>query len=155
MVSERLCAFWNYGNRRCLSNVTGTCIELPFFNSLKYDEERITSSSDWGLKGKGYLSTQKTSASSQFATMCIRGAGFSADDIHQYQVGEDALAVIRSQVAEVMTGHQSDKLISYLKGLFGVGQKMSGIDGDGNPTFTGILTMAVCVRPITWTLVPV
>ena len=82
------------------------------------------------MKGKGYLSTQKTSASSQFATMCIRGAGFSADDIHQYQVGEDALAVIRSQVAEVMTGHQSDKLISYLKGLFGVGQKMSGIDGD-------------------------
>ena len=102
-----------------LSNVTGARVELPFFAPLNYQEERVASSNDWGIQGKGYYTTQKTSAGSQFATITYRGAAFAADDLHSYQTGEDALANIRSQLAADMNRKLQEKLQAQLTGLFG------------------------------------
>ena len=119
MGNQRLRAVWNPWRRcsleqrdRCQGRVAILCSpELP--------EERVASGNDWGIQGKGYYTTQKTSAGSQFATITYRGAAFAADDLHSYQTGEDALANIRSQLAADMNRKLQEKLQAQLTGLFG------------------------------------
>ena len=52
-----------------LNNVIGTRIEMPFFAPLNYIEERVDSSDTWGLNQSGYYQSQKTKASTQYATI--------------------------------------------------------------------------------------
>ena len=40
------------------------------------------------------------------------------DDLSKYQTGEDALAHIRTQLAEAINKHQTAKLVSQLEGIF-------------------------------------
>ena len=100
-----------------LSGVTGTRVEVPFFAPLNYIEERVDSSDSWGLNQSGYYTSQKTKASTQYATITTRGAMFSADDLSRYETGEDALANIRSQLARDMARKMDQKLISQVWGL--------------------------------------
>jgi len=100
-----------------LNNVTGTRVEVPFFAPLNYIEERVDSSDTWGLNQSGYYTSQKTKASTQYATITTRGAMFSADDLSRYQTGEDALANIRGQLARDMARKMDQKLISQVWGL--------------------------------------
>ena len=100
-----------------LNNTIGTRVELPFFAPLNYIEERVDSSDTWGLNQSGYYTSQKTKASTQYATITTRGAMFSADDLSRYQTGEDALANIRSQLARDMARKMDQKLISQVWGL--------------------------------------
>ena len=62
-----------------LNNITGVLAELPFFDQLAYTEENIDSSATWGTQGKGVLTTQKHTASTQYSPIITRGAAFAAD----------------------------------------------------------------------------
>ena len=100
-----------------LNNITGVIVEMPFFAPLNYSEELVNSSATWGDNGKGYYTTQKQTASTQFAPMVSRGAAFAMDDLSQVQTGEDALANIRSQLARDMNRKITSKIISQITGL--------------------------------------
>ena len=104
-----------------LSNVTGVRVEVPFFDPLNYTEEIVQSSSTWGTNGAGFYQTQKTTASTQYATICTRGAAFAADDLSRYETGEDALLAIRNQLAADMDRKMTSKMISMLTGIVGPG----------------------------------
>ena len=102
-----------------LNNITGVLCELPFFDSLTYVEENVTSGNDWGTGGAGRYQTQKHSASTQYGTIVTRGAAFAADMLHQYETGEDALQNISAQLTRKMNKDITAKVISQLTGLFG------------------------------------
>ena len=102
-----------------LNNITGTTVELPFFAPLNYNEEVLDSSATWGDLGKGVLTWQKQTASTQYGVFTNRTAGFSMDDLSVVETGEDALANIRSQLATDMNRKLTSKVISQLTGLFG------------------------------------
>ena len=102
-----------------LNGITGVIAELPFFAPLNYDEEVLDSSATWGDQGKGVLTWQKQTASTQYGVHTNRTAGFSMDDLSVVETGEDALANIRSQLARDMNRKLTSKVISQLTGLFG------------------------------------
>ena len=102
-----------------LNNITGVTVELPFFAPLNYNEEVLDSSATWGDQGKGVLTWQKQTASTQYGVFTNRTAGFSMDDLSVVETGEDALANIRSQLARDMNRKLTAKVISQLTGLFG------------------------------------
>ena len=101
-----------------LNNKGGVLIELPFFAPLNYNEEVLDSSSTWGDQGKGVLTWQKQTASTQFGVFTNRTAGFSVDDLSKVEVGEDALANIAGQLSTDMNRKFTARLISQLSGLF-------------------------------------
>ena len=101
-----------------LSNIQGVIAEMPFAAPLDYEEELVNSSNTWGREEKGYYSLQKTQASTQYAPIVTRGAGFAMDDLSRVQTGFDALANIRSQLATDMNRKITAKIISQLNGLF-------------------------------------
>ena len=123
-----------------LNNTIGTRIEMPFFAPLNYIEERVDSSDTWGLNQSGYYQSQKTKASTQYATITTRGAMFAADDLHQYQTGEDALANIRSQLSRDMARKMNQKLISQVWGL---------VAADGAPLAEHVCDVSVCTGDVT------
>ena len=102
-----------------LNGVTGVLVELPFFDSLTYQEENVTSGNDWGTGGAGRYQTQKHTASTQYGTIVTRGAAFAADMLHQYETGEDALQNVSAQLSRKMNKDITAKVISQLTGLFG------------------------------------
>jgi len=102
-----------------LNNVTGVLVELPFFDSLSYQEENVDSSATWGTGGIGRYLTQKHTASTQYGTITTRGAAFAADMLSQYETGEDALANVSAQLSRKMNKDITAKVISQLTGLFG------------------------------------
>ena len=102
-----------------LNNVTGVLVELPFFDSLSYQEENVDSSAKWGIGGAGRYQTQKHTASTQYGTIVTRGAAFAADMLHQYETGEDALQNVSAQLSRKMNKDITAKVISQLTGLFG------------------------------------
>ena len=67
---------------------------------------------------KGYYTSQKITASTRYEPYCTRGFMHSMDDLSKYQTGEDALAHIRTQLAEAINKHQTAKLVSQLEGIF-------------------------------------
>jgi len=102
-----------------LSSTIGARIEVPFFDPINATEEVIESNDTWGTSGGGYFTSQKVTASTQYATITYRGFMFSADDLSRYQTGEDALAHFRSQMAADMDRKMTAKLLSQLLGLVG------------------------------------
>mgnify|MGYP003639983699 CR=1 FL=1 len=102
-----------------LSNTIGTRIEVPFFDPLNYTEETVSSSNDWGANGAGFYTTQKTTASTQYATITNRGAAFAMDDLSVVQTGEDSLNAIRSQLSTDMSRKIEQKLLFMLQGILG------------------------------------
>jgi hypothetical protein len=101
-----------------MNNVTGVLVELPFFAPLNYNEEVLDSSNKWGDQGKGVLTWQKQTASTQYGVFTNRTAGFSMDDLSKVETGEDALGNIASQLSRDMNRKLTAKVISQLTGLF-------------------------------------
>jgi len=104
-----------------LSNTTGSRIEAPFFDSINSTEEVIRSDDSWGTSGAGHFTSQKVTASTQYATITYRGFMFSCDDLSRYQTGEDPLAFFRSQLAADVNRKLTAKLVSQMTGLLGPG----------------------------------
>ena len=90
-----------------------------FFDALTYTEENIDSSATWGTQGKGVLTTQKQTASTQYGPIVTRGAAFSADLLSQYETGEDALANVSAQLSRKINVDITSKIVAQLTGLFG------------------------------------
>ena len=82
-----------------LTNITGTRIEMPFFDIFDPNEEVVESNATWGDNDSGYYTSQRITADTQYAPYCTRGFMHSMDDLSQYQTGEDALAHIRTKLA--------------------------------------------------------
>jgi hypothetical protein len=102
-----------------MNNTIGSRIEVPFFDPLDYTEENVQSSNDWGTNGAGFYTTQKTTASTQYATITTRGASFAMDDLSEVQTGENALNAIRSQLSTDMARKMEQKLLFMLQGIIG------------------------------------
>lgn len=102
-----------------LNNITGVLAELPFFDALQYTEENIDSSATWGTQGKGVLTTQAQTASTQYGPIVTRGAAFAADFLSQVETGEDALANVSSQLSRKINTDITTKIVSQFTGLFG------------------------------------
>ncbi len=100
-----------------LSSTTGSRIEAPFFNSLNSTEEQIRSDDTWGTSGGGYFTSQKVTASTQYATITYRGFMYSADDLSKVQTNEDPLAFMRSQLADDLAKKLTAKVLSHFTGL--------------------------------------
>lgn len=114
------------GRSGLLSGTTGSRIEAPFFNAINAAEEQIRSDDTWGTSGAGHFTSQKVTASTQYATITYRGFMFSADDLSRYQTGEDPLAHFRSQLAADLDRKMTAKLVSQLTGLVGPGGPLAG-----------------------------
>ena len=103
-----------------LNNVTGVLVELPFFDQLDYIEENVDSSSTWGTvtPGSGRYTTQKHTASTQYAPFVTRGAAFAADMLHQYETGEQAINNITAQLQRKMNTDITKKVVAQFNGMF-------------------------------------
>ena len=122
-----------------LNNVQGVIVEMPFAAPLSYEEEFVNSSSTWGNAGEGRYQLQKTQASTQYAPFVTRGAAFAADDLHTVQTGFDALANIRSQLAQDMNRKITAKILAQLEGIFGGALAAHTVTAAGDLTATDIL----------------
>ena len=105
------------GRNAGLSNTTGSRIEAPFFDPIDSTEETIQSNDTWGTNGSGYFTSQKITASTQYATITYRGFMYSQDDLSQVQTGEDSLAHMRAQLADDLNKKLTAKLLSHTTGL--------------------------------------
>ena len=105
------------GRSGALSGTTGARIEAPFFNAINAQEEQIRSDDSWGTSGAGHFTSQKVTASTQYATITYRGFMFSADDLSRVQTGEDPLAHFRSQLAADLDRKLTAKVLSHATGL--------------------------------------
>ena len=122
-----------------LNNITGTRVELPFFNSFSPTEEIVASSATWGSNSAGYYTTQKTTAATQYGTITTRGFAVSADDLSQVQTGEDALANIRGQLSAAINKLNTSKLTSMLTGIVGPSGPLAATNAVGKAATTGTL----------------
>ena len=53
--------------------ITGTRIEMPFFDIFDPTEEVVESNATWGDNGAGYYTSQRITADTQYAPYCTRG----------------------------------------------------------------------------------
>jgi hypothetical protein len=111
-----------------LNNITGSRVELPFFDQFEPSEEVVNSSATWGDNSAGYYTSQKITASTQYEPYCTRGFMHSMDDLSQYQTNENALAHIRTQLTEAINKHQTAKLVSQLEGIFETALAANSLD---------------------------
>ena len=125
------------GRSGLLSGTTGSRIEAPFFNAINATEEQIRSDDTWGTSGGGYFTSQKVTASTQYATITYRGFMFSADDLSRYQTGEDPLGHFRSQLAADLDRKMTAKLVSQLTGLVGPGGPLAATNSLDASVTTG------------------
>jgi hypothetical protein len=130
-----------------LSNTVGSRIEAPFFDPINAVEEQIRSDDTWGTSGAGHFTSQKVTASTQYATITYRGMMFSADDLSRYQTGEDPLGHFRSQMAADLDRKLTGKLLSQLTGLVGPGGPLAAtnalnVSATSNPSEANYLSAA-------------
>ena len=97
----------------------GTRIRVPFHDPISPTEERITSASDWGTSGAGYLTPQGTTADEQIMTILHRGFSYAADDLSKLGSGTDPLAHVRNQLSAAINKLKTATLKAHLEGLFG------------------------------------
>ena len=96
----------------------GTRVRVPFFQPMVENEEVITSSSDWGDSGEGYLTPKGITADEQIMTILHRGGAYAADDLSRLGSGADPMAAIRSYLASCILKLRTTTLLSQLEGLF-------------------------------------
>jgi hypothetical protein len=96
----------------------GVRLEVPFFQPIDPVEEQIRSDSNWGTSGKGYLTPQKITASSQVMTIMHRGFSYAVDDLSKMGTGADPMAAIRSYLSRAILKLRTRTLLSQLDGLF-------------------------------------
>lgn len=97
----------------------GTRVRVPFFQPMVENEEVITSASDWGESGQGYLTPKGITASEQIMTILHRGGAYAADDLSRLGSGADPMAAIRSYLADCILKLRTSTLLAQLEGLFG------------------------------------
>ena len=94
-----------------LNNITGVLVELPFFDQLDYTERtlifRYLGHRD---PGSGRYTTQHRQHSA--GPIVTRGASFAADMLSQYEISEDALQNVASQLTRKITKDITAKVIS-------------------------------------------
>ena len=103
----------------------GTRVRVPFHDPINPTEEQITSASNWGTSGAGYLTPQGTTADEQIMTLLHRGFSYAADDLSKLGSGADPLAHVRNQLSAAINKLKTATLKAQLLGLFG------GIAGAG------------------------
>jgi len=103
----------------------GTRVRVPFHDPISPTEEQITSASNWGTSGAGYLTPQGTTADEQIMTLLHRGFSYAADDLSKLGSGADPLAHVRNQLSAAINKLKTATLKAQLLGLFG------GIAGAG------------------------
>jgi hypothetical protein len=96
----------------------GTRVRVPFFQPMVESEEVITSASDWGDSGQGYLTPKGITAAEQVMTILHRGGAYAADDLSRLGSGADALGAIRSYLADCILKLRTTTLLSQLEGIF-------------------------------------
>ena len=96
----------------------GTRVRVPFFQPMVETEEIITSGSDWGDSGEGYLTPKGITASEQIMTIMHRGGSYAADDLSRLGSGADPMAAIRSYLADCILKLRTQTLLSQLTGIF-------------------------------------
>jgi hypothetical protein len=101
-----------------MDNTTGVTIEAPFFDPINAIEETVRSDATWGISGAGHFTSQKVTASTQYATITHRGFMFSCDTLSQLGIGEDPLAHFTAQLADDLNRKRSLKAYSMLTGIF-------------------------------------
>ena len=124
-------AFVKSGIIRTDSRLNGTIgprIEAPFFNPLNSVEEVVESNDTWGTGGGGYYTSQKITASTQYATVTHRGFMYSRDEISQMNTGENALQHFSRQLPDDLNVKKSDKLFSMLGGIFTTALAANSLD---------------------------
>ena len=106
----------------------GTRVRVPFYQPMVEGEEVITSGSDWGESGEGYLTPKGITASEQIMTILHRGGAYAADDLSQLGTGSDPMAAIRSYLASCILKLRTTTLLSQLDGLFGTALAPNTLD---------------------------
>ena len=96
----------------------GTRVRVPFFQPMVENEEVITSASDWGDSGQGYLTPRGITASEQIMTILHRGGAYAADDLSRLGSGADPMAAIRSYLADCILKLRTTTLLAQLEGIF-------------------------------------
>ena len=96
----------------------GTRVRVPFFQPMAESEEVITSASNWGDSGQGYLTPKGITADEQIMTILHRGGAYAADDLSRLGSGADPMAAIRSYLADCILKLRTTTLLSQLEGIF-------------------------------------
>ena len=115
----------------------GTRVRVPFFQPMAETEEIITSASDWGDSGEGYLTPKGITASEQIMTILHRGGAYAADDLSRLGSGADPMAAIRSYLASCILKLRTTTLLSQLDGLFGSALDENVLDASINTSGAG------------------
>ena len=110
----------------------GTRVRVPFFQPMVENEEVITSASDWGDSGEGYLTPKGITADEQIMTILHRGGAYAADDLSRLGSGADPMAAIRSYLASCILKLRTTTLLSQLEGLFGAALLPNVLDASIN-----------------------
>lgn len=110
----------------------GVRVQVPFFQPIDPTEEQIRSDSTWGTSGKGYLTPQKITASSQIMTIMHRGFSYAVDDLSKMGTGADPMGAIRSYLARAILKLRTRTLLSQLDGLFAGALSDNIVDISGN-----------------------
>ncbi len=97
----------------------GVRVQVPFFQPIDPLEEQIRSDATWGTSGKGYLTPQKITASSQIMTIMHRGFSYAVDDLSKLGTGTDPMGAIRSYLARAILKLRTRTLLAQLDGLTG------------------------------------
>jgi hypothetical protein len=119
----------------------GTRVQVPFFDPIAPTEEQITSASNWGTGGNGYLTPQKTTADQQIMTILHRGFAYAADDLSMLGSGADPLGHVRNQLTAAINKLKTATLLAQLNGLFGL-ISGAGVLGANQINKTGTTTAA-------------
>lgn len=97
----------------------GVRVQVPFFQPMVAEDERIESNSTWGTSGEGYLTPGKITADQQVMTILHRGGSYASDDLSRMGTGADPMAAIASYLSSCILKLRTNTLISQLDGLFG------------------------------------
>ena len=110
----------------------GTRVRVPFFQPMAESEEIITSASDWGDSGQGYLTPKGITASEQIMTILHRGGAYAADDLSRLGSGADPMAAIRSYLADCILKLRTTTLLAQLEGIFDTALAPNTLDASIN-----------------------
>jgi hypothetical protein len=123
----------------------GVRVVVPAFNPIAPTEEVITSASNWGTGGAGYLTPQKVSADQGVMTILRRGFSYAVDDISKYGSGTDPMSAILGYLSDAINKKRTATLVSQLTGIFGtalaanVADVSAGTDGSQYITAASVI----------------
>ena len=110
----------------------GTRVRVPFFQPMAESEEVITSASNWGDSGQGYLTPKGITAAEQVMTILHRGGAYAADDLSRLGSGADPMAAIRSYLADCILKLRTTTLLAQLEGIFDTALAPNTLDASIN-----------------------